>query len=177
PVPSTFVDVVVTTNAPPASIKAYRTDGGLVGTVTVSQTQHQTTAHFVQGPSYRAPIARVVITANNGSTFLHRVCYDDVWPSPALAVGYDDQNQIVATSAVVNHVVDLQAPVLSRVVVTSTVETRLTRICVTSAYSEAHELSHHVTEEVERLYDVGDVLKPHTDYRLKIVTQIVATPH
>ncbi len=98
--------------------------------------------------------------------------------SPVTGTGYTTDGQVIGPVAPVGDVIDIQGPGLVRVVATGQV--CVVEVCVNIGPDPAQvqlrqEMAQHLRDEMARWSRQGDVLEPHTDYRLTVVTHISAS--
>jgi hypothetical protein len=98
--------------------------------------------------------------------------------SEVTATGHTGDGHIVGPIAPVAGVIVIPGPGLVRVVLAGAV--CLVRVCVNigpdpELVELQEEMAQHLRDEMARWSQQGDVLEPHTDYRIKVVTHIAAS--
>jgi hypothetical protein len=181
PCASSYVDVTVSLFSRVATIAAFNQDGSFAGQAQILRTHNDAPQTIrLTGRS----IALVRITAPQNEMLLHALCFRCVDDGAAdeqshvTGTGYTTDGQTIGPVAPVGGVIDIQGPGLIRILVEGQV--CIVEVCVNIGPDPAQvqlqeEMAQHLSDEMARWSQQGDVLEPHTDYRLKIVTHISAS--
>jgi hypothetical protein len=181
PCAASDVDVTVSLFSEAATIAAFNQDGSFASQAQVLDARNnaQQTVRLT-GRS----IAHVRITAPQNVMLLHALCFrcGDAAGAEAqpqvTGTGFTTDGQTIGPVAPVDGVIDIQGPGLVRILVRGQV--CIVEVCINIDPDPAQvqlqeEMAQHLIDEMARWSRQGDVLEPHTDYRLKLVTHISAS--
>ncbi|PVE22767.1 hypothetical protein DC522_19155 [Microvirga sp. KLBC 81] len=174
------VDLSVSLFSQGATIVAYSQDGSFASQARLP--------HAVNGAPQTIrltgrSIKHVRLTAPQDEMLLHTLCFplaDGVADaqSQVTGMGFTTDGQVIGPVAPVAGVIDIQGPGLVRILVRG--QACIVQVCVNIGPDPAQvelqqEMAQHLSDEMARWSRQGDVLEPHTDYRLKLVTHISAS--
>jgi hypothetical protein len=179
PSASGYVDLTVSLFSRSATIAAFNGDGSFAGQAQVRRPRDGAPQTIrLTGRS----ITHVQTTAPESEMLLHTLCFGDAAAADAqpqvTGTGFTTDGQVIGPVAPVGGVIDIQGPALVRILVRGQV--CIVQVCVNIGPDPAQvelqqEIAQHLSDEMARWSQQGDVLKPHTDYRLKVVTHISAS--
>src|SRR5262249_27667731 len=153
-------------------------DGSSVGTAQMQEPQGTPETLTLSGYA----ITRIVVQPPQDETLLHEVCY--ICPAETAvevqATGFDAANNTYGPSTPQNGVIEVAGIDMTRVELRSPRGFCLVQVCVTLGpdaveLAEREAMMQHMRDELARWSQTGDVLQPHTQYRLKVVTKIETT--
>jgi|GEM_PF-476606 len=178
PCAASAVDLTVSLFSKVATIDAFNQDGSFAEQ---AQLRGTTTPQTVRLTG-RA-IGQVRITAPQNAVMLHAICFQcgdatKAAPSHVTGTGFTADGQSIGPIAPVDSVIDIQGPGVVRVIVRG--KACIVEVCVNIGPDPAQvelqeEMAEHLRDEMARWSQQGDVLEPHTDYRLRVVTHISAS--
>jgi hypothetical protein len=123
-------------------------------------------------------ITRIVVQSVN-EAFLHQLCFVCVSDASAgvQATGFDGRNHSYGPFMPHGNVIEVEGDQMTSVVVTSPRRFCLVQVCMTVGADPAvtqarEEMMQHQRDELARWSQEGEVLEPHTTYRLKVVTTV-----
>jgi len=180
PCTSTYVDLTLSLFSRSATVVAFDDNGSFASQAQIPAGQHTPQTIRLTGRA----IMRLRVTAPQNETLLHALCFHSGEgagagvQSQVTATGHTTDGQTVGPVAPVGGVIDLQGPGLTRVVVRG--EVCIIQICINigpdpEQVQLQEEMAQHLIDEMARWSQQGDVLEPHTDYRIKVVTHISAS--
>jgi hypothetical protein len=181
PCASTYVDLTLSHFARPATIVAFNDDESFAGQAALTQERGVPQTIRLTGRA----IARVRVTAPQNETLLHAVCFRCIedgsgagGESQVTATGYKSGSPAVGPVPPSGNVIELQGDGLTSVIVQG--EVCILQVCINigpdaEQVELQEEMAQHLIDEIARWSQQGDVLEPHTNYRVKVVTHISAT--
>lgn len=179
PCASTQVDLTVSLFSQAATVVAFNQDESFASQAQILPA-HGPQTFRLTGRS----ITYLRVSAAQNELLLHALCFrcgeagaHDVL-SQVTATGYTTDGHTIGPVAPVEGVIDVQGPGLVRVLVRGQV--CIVEVCVNLGPDPAQvqlqeEMTQHLIDEMARWSRQGDVLQPHTDYRIKVVTHIAAS--
>lgn len=177
PCASPWVELIVT-HRPPFRIVAFNGAGAAVATHAPVASGVQTTETIrLEGEG----ITRLEVHAAGNEKLIHSVCYECTRPSGPTATGHDeDGNPYGPFVPGPDGVIVVKGDEITVVVVTSDKGFCIDRICVTPDVDAGQvvgrdEMIEHIRQELAHWQSVGDLLEPHTTYRLTVRTSIYPT--
>lgn len=177
PCASPWVELIVT-HRPPFRIVAFNGAGTAVATHTPAAAGVQTTETIrLEGEG----ITRLEVHAAGNEKLIHSVCYQCTRPSGPTGTGHDDDGNPYGPFVPVDDVIEVTGDEVTDVVVTSDASFCIDRICVTPDVDAGQvmgraEMIEHIRQELARWKSTGELLEPHTTYRLTVRTSIRPTP-
>jgi hypothetical protein len=176
PCASPWVSLVVT-HRPPFHIVAFNDGGTAVATHAPAGPGGLTTELVrLEGEG----IARLEVHATGNEKLIHSICYQCPRPIGPTATGHDGDGNTYGPFVPVGDVIDVDGHNVTEVVVTSEEGFCIDRICVTpdvdaGQVAGREEMIEHVRQELAHWKSEGDLLEPHTTYRLTVRTSIHPT--
>lgn len=175
PSPASFVEVTLSHFVRPATVEALGARGEVLDTqsMTVGQEQEETLRLEAQG------IRQVVIRAPQDETLLHQVCAGIAAAPGVTAIGADKSGKPHGPFYTQDDVVEVSVEELVEVRVHGEGETCLVEVCANLGPDPAEvvrrqEMAEHLVDELARWSQEGEVLEPHSTYRVKLVTTLEA---
>lgn len=176
PCASPWVELIVT-HRPPFRIVAFNGAGAAVAThAPVASGAPMTETIRLVGEG----ITRLEVYASGNEKLIHSVCYECTRPSGPSGTGHDDDGNTYGPFVPVDDVIEVIGDEITDVVVTSDTGFCIDRICVTPDVDAGQvigraEMIEHIRQELARWQSAGELLEPHTTYRLTVRTRIHPT--
>jgi hypothetical protein len=177
PCASAWAELIVT-HRPPFRIVAFDAAGTVVATHAPQGTAGETTETIrLEGVG----ITRLEVYAAGNEKLVHRVCYQCSQAPGLSATGHDADGHTYGPFSAVGDVLTVPGAEMTEVVVTANGPFCLEQVCVTpdpevGQAVRREEVIQHISEELARWQAEGEVLAPHTAYRLTIRTRIEPDP-
>lgn len=175
PEPALRVALALTRFCYPATVEAFAADGSSAATATMTNEVAETETVVLTCSG----ITRVEITDPHYATLLHKVCYTpaDGEPVPVWAMAEDSLGRHLGPFPARNGVIEVSAEHLTALHLMGQRPFCVLEVCATLGMSAEEvqlrqEMAEHLEEAVAHWYHRGEVLEPHTDYRLRMVTRV-----
>lgn len=169
---SDVVEIMVT--AVDASVTALDASNAVVASAPATGGPSAPTTVRLQGPKIR----RVIVTTGGRAAFIHQVCFAGAPSRPRIeANAFDAKGRRTGPFPVDGARIDVKGPDISRVVVQGDRPFCLVQICFDLGpdpleVAARQDMESHASAELARWAQVGDVLEPHTSYRLEVETTV-----
>jgi len=174
---SSQVELTLTHFSLPGTIEAFNNDGSSADKV---QMQHQKGDPETVRLSGKA-IQQVIVHAPEDELLLHEICYtgSTATSSQVEAAGFGQSGNVYGPVFATNDVIEIEGEniTFARVDSTGTGQICLVQVCANfgpdpAEVAQREEMAQHLINEMARWSQVGDVLEPHTTYRLTVVTTV-----
>lgn len=175
PCSASSVELTLSHSSSPPTVELFNAENRSIGI-----TQLQTPQHTIETVTLNAVgIKRIVVACGQGETTLHQFCF--VCPPEgrpgARAVGFDAAGNRYGPFPQVGSLIEVTGDKIIKLEITGRGGFCLVEICLAvgadpAAVDQRDKMMQHARDELARWSQVGDVLEPHTTYRLKVVTKI-----
>jgi hypothetical protein len=179
PCPASSLQLRLSMHAGDVTISTFDARGSAINTINVSRNQPQPAVVTIAGQG----ISHLEITIANNETLLQEICFECEAQSvvSTTAVAYDERGQRFGPFAAQDNTIHIEGQEIRRVVVGSQEGERLclVQMCANIGPDPAdvyarEEMRKHLVDELARWQGEGEILEPHSIYRIKVVTTVKA---
>ncbi len=178
PCPATDVRLRLSRHGSGVAIKALDAGGNAVDGADLPPASGSITTVALEGQG----IVRLEFDVPQNETLLQEMCFvcEETEAGDIVAVGFDAQNQQFGPFVAHDNVVEVEGDALRRVRVSGRGRLCLVQICANigpdpSEKAHREEMAQHLVDELAHWQDEGEVLEPHSTYRLKIASTASAS--
>lgn len=175
PCSASSVELTLSHTASPPTVELFNAENRIIGI-----EQLQTPQQSIETVTLNAiGIKRIVVICPGSETTLHQICFvcPQVGHPGARALGFDAAGNLYGPFPQVGSLIEVTGDKIIKVEITGRQGFCLVEICMVvgadaAVVDQREEMMQHLRDELGRWSQVGDVLAPHTTYRLKVVTKI-----